>query len=409
MPSVACRFDDIILTPEFLADPYTVYHRMRDEEPVYWSDRFNAWMLTRYADVKSMLHDSRMNSRERISAILSQLPDSARLEMRPLSDHLTKWVAFTDSPDHTRLRTLVDKAFTPRMIANLRGPIQSIVDDLLEKIQHAGRLDVVRDFSFPLPATVISSMLGIPRADHDKFKKWSNDIANFVSAGGISIEVARRAQQSVIELAEYFKRIVKERRQSPHDDLISRLVAAEEQGNKLTEDELFAMFVQLFFAGHETTTGLINNGLLALLMNPEEKRKLQDDPTLIASAVEEFLRYDTSVQRQARVAAEDMEIGSQMIRKGQYVLLFIAAANRDPAVFPNPDALDIARKENRHLAFGYGSHFCIGGPLARLEGQIAFSTLLERMPNIELACEIESLEWEPLMALRKLKSFPVTF
>jgi pimeloyl-[acyl-carrier protein] synthase len=409
MSTNACNFDDVLLTPEFLADPYAVYHQMRSEAPVYWSERFKAWMLTRYADVKSTLHDPRMRSRERIGAILSQLPESARAEMKPLSDHLTKWVAFTDPPDHTRLRTLVDKAFTPRMIANLRRPIQSIVDELLVQVAHAGRMDVVQDFSFPLPATVISSMLGIPRADHGRFKKWSGDIANFVSAGGINIDVARQAQQSVIELADYFQGIIRDRRQTPQDDLISRLVAAEEQGEKLSEDELFAMFVQLFFAGHETTTGLINNGLLALLRNPEQKRKLQNDPTLIASAVEEFLRYDTSVQRQARVAAEDIEIDGHTIRKGQYVLQFIAAANRDPAVFPNPDTLDVARTGNRHLAFGYGSHFCIGGPLARLEGQIAMGTLLQRMPNIELACEVATLEWEPLMALRKLKLFPVTF
>jgi pimeloyl-[acyl-carrier protein] synthase len=409
MQNTACIFDEIILTPEFLANPYAVYHRMREDAPVYWSDRFNAWMLTRYADVKSTLHDPRMNSSERIGAILSQLPVSARSEMKPLAEHLTKWVAFTDAPDHTRLRTLVDKAFTPRMIANLREPIQSIVDELLDEAQRVGQMDIVPDFSFPLPATVISSMLGIPRTDHGQFKKWSSDIANFVSAGGINLDVAKQAQQSVIELAAYFQQIVRDRRQTPRDDLISRLVAAEEQGDRLSEEELFAMFVQLFFAGHETTTGLINNGLLALLMNPDEKRKLRDDPSLIASAVEEFLRYDTSVQRQARVATEDMKVDGQLIRKGQYVLQFIAAANRDPAVFPNPDTLDITRKENRHLAFGYGSHFCIGGPLARLEGQIAIGGLLQRMPDITLSCEIESLEWEPLMALRKLKSFPVTF
>jgi cytochrome P450 len=191
--------------------------------------------------------------------------------------------------------------------------------------------------------------------------------------------------------------------------MISALVAAEEKGHKLDESELFAMFVQLFFAGHETTTGLINNGLLALLLNPEQKRKLQQDPSLIVSAVEEFLRYDTSVQRQARVAAQDIEIDGHTICKGQYVLQFIAAANRDPAVFTNPDALDIERKDNRHLAFGYGPHFCIGGPLARLEGQVAINSILKRMPDIELACDVKSLQWEPLLALRKLKALPLKF
>lgn len=407
--SADSQFDDFILTPEFLANPYALYHRMRAEAPVYWSKRFNAWWLTRYADVRRTLQDPRLNSHERIGAILSQLPESARDEMRPLSGHLTKWVAFTDPPDHTRLRALVDKAFTPRMIAGLREPIQELVDELLDRVQSKGQMDVVSDFSFPLPATVISSMLGIPREDHHRFKKWSSDIANFISAGGINIEVARQAQRSVTELAEYFQGIVKDRRQTPRDDLISLLVTAEEQGRKLTEEELFAMFVQLFFAGHETTTGLINNGLLALLLNPIEKKKLLADPALIVPAVEEFLRYDTSVQRQARVASEDLEIDGHVIRKGQYVLQFIAAANRDAEVFENPDVLDITRRENRHLAFGYGIHFCIGGPLARLEGQIAIGTVLQRMPEIKLACDVKSLEWEPLLALRKLKALPVTF
>jgi cytochrome P450 len=250
-------------------------------------------------------------------------------------------------------------------------------------------------------------MLGIPRQDHDRFKQWSGDIANFVSAGGINIEVARRAQQSVLELADYFRRIVEQRRQQPQADLISALVAAEEQGDKLSEVELFSMFVQLFFAGHETTMGLIGNGLLALFRHPDQRQKLQHEPALIVPAVEEFLRYDSSVQRQARVASQDVKLNGHLIRRGQYVLLFIAAANRDPAHFPDPDRLDITRSENRHVAFGYGIHFCIGASLARLEAQIALNTILRRMPALRLATE--TLEWEKLLALRKLKSLPVTF
>ena len=400
-------FDQYILTPSFLADPYPFYHQLRAEAPVYWSERLQAWLLTRYAEVMSALHDPRLNSGDRITAILSQLPETVRAEMQPLADHLTQWVAFTDPPDHTRLRTLVGKAFTPRTIAKLRPQVQALVDELLDVVQGAGHMDVIRDFAFPLPATVISQMLGIPRQDHGRFRKWSNDIAGFVSAGGINIEVARQAQQSVLELADYFQGIVTQRRRQPQDDLISALVAVEEQGDKLSEAELFSMFVQLFFAGHETTMGLIGNGLLALFRHPDQRHKLQDQPSLIASAVEEFLRYDTSIQRQARVASEDIEIDGHLIRRGQYILLFIAAANRDPAQFPEPDRLDITRQENRHLSFGYGIHFCIGGPLARLEGQIALDTLLRRMPNLQLAGE--TLAWEPLLALRKLKALPVTF
>lgn len=400
-------FDAYILTPEFLADPYPFYHQLRAEAPVYWSERFHAWMLTRYSDVSLALHDPRLNSGDRIAAILSQLPETVRAEMQPLANHLTQWVAFTDPPDHTRLRTLVGKAFTARTIAKLRPQIQALVDELLDAVQETGRMDVMHDFAFPLPATVISQMLGIPRQDHERFKQWSMDIANFVSAGGIDLEIARQAQQSVLELADYFQGIVARRRQHPQDDLISGLVAAEEQGDKLSESELFSMFVQLFFAGNETTTGLIGNGLVALFRHPNQRQKLQDEPGLIVSAVEEFLRYDTSIQRQARVASEDIELDGHLIRRGEYVLLFIAAANRDPAQFPEPDRLDITRQDNRHLSFGYGIHFCIGGPLARLEAQIALGTLLRRMPNLQLATD--TFEWEKLLALRKLKSLPVNF
>jgi len=407
MSGDTCKFDPLFLTPEFLADPYPTYHRMRAEAPVYWSERFNAWMLTRYAEVKPALHDSRLNSGQRMAAIMGQLPKSVQPEMKPLYEHLTKWVAFTDPPNHTRLRTLVGKAFTAHMVQRLRPQIQAIVDELLDAVQSAGQMDVVRDFSFPLPATVISSMLGIPRKDHEQFRSWSDDIVHFVSAGDITVEAARKAQHSVVELSNYFRRLVAERREKPEPDLISELITAEEQGDKLTQDELFAMFVQLFFAGHETTTGLINNALLALFKFPDERQRLQNDPSLIASAVEEFLRYDNSVQRQARVANVDVELGGQLIRKGQYALLFIAAANRDQAIFPDPDRLDISRTENKHLAFGHGIHFCLGGPLARIEGQIAIETLLRRMPNVQPA--YDSLSWEPLLAVRKLKSFPVTF
>ena len=405
--SSACKFDDMFLTPEFLSDPYPLYHRMRLEAPVYWSERFNAWILTRYAEVKHALHDSRLNAGQRISALMSQLPKSIQSELRPLYEHLTKWIVYTDPPNHTRLRTLVGKAFTAHTIQHLRPQIQVIVDDLLNAVQGAGRMDVVQDFSFPLPATVIASMLGIPKNDHQQFRFWSNDIGRFSTAGDITVEAAVQAQKSVIELSEYFQQLVAQRRGKPQPDLISELIATEEHGGKLSKDELFSMFVQLFFAGHETTTGLINNSLLALVKFPDQKQKLLNDSSLIVSAVEEFLRYDNSVQRQARVASEDIELGGQVIRRGQYLVLFIAAANRDPAIFPEPDRLDIARKDNKHLAFGHGIHFCIGGPLTRLEGQIAIETLLRRMPNLQPATN--KLEWEPLLAVRKLRSFPVTF
>ena len=400
--ATSSRFDELLLTPEFFADPYPFYHRLRSTEPVYWSHRLGAWLLTRYTDVSTALHDSRLKSGSRIQAIMSQLPETVRTKMQPLYLHLTKMMAFTDPPDHTRLRTLVGKAFTPATVAGLRPRIQRIVDELLDQVERAGEADLVRDFAYPLPAIVICEMLGIPLEVRDRFKQWSNDIVGFVSAGQVTTLKAETAQRSVAALTEYFRNLSAQRRQYPREDLISALVIAEEKGDRLTEDELFSMCVQLFFAGFETTEGLIGNGLLALMRNPDQLKMLRDNSSLIGTAVEEFLRYDNSVQRQARVASVDLEISGQRISKGQYLLLFIGAANRDPAQFPYPDQLDISRRENKHVAFGHGIHFCIGAPLARLEAEIAINTILRRFPALRLINQ--SLEWEELLALRKLKS-----
>ena len=405
--AVGKGFDEYLLTPDFFADPYPFYHQLRSTQPVYWSDRLGAWLLTRYTDVASALHDSRLKSGSRIQAIMSQLPETVRSETQPLYQHLTKMMAFTDPPNHTRLRTLVGKAFTPGTVAKLRPRIQAIVDELLDKVQGTGKADLVRDFAYPLPAIVICEMLGIPLEVRDHFKQWSNDIVGFVSAGQVTAHKALTAQRSVAALTEYFLSLCEQRRQHPREDLISALVIAEEEGDKLTEDELLSMCVQLFFAGFETTEGLIGNGLLALMRNPDQLKNLRDNPSLIGTAVEEFLRYDNSVQRQARVASVDLEIGGQRILQGQYLLLFIGAANRDPAQFRDPDRLDISRCENKHVAFGHGIHFCIGAPLARLEGEIAINTVLRCFPGVQLMSQ--SLAWEELLALRKLKSLKVSF
>ncbi len=338
---------------------------------------------------------------------MSQLPEAVQTQSELLYQHLTKMMAFSDPPDHTRLRTLVGKAFTPGTVTGLRPRIQAIVDELLDRVEGGGQADLVRDFAFPLPAIVICEMLGIPVEARDQFKQWSNDIVGFVSAGQVTPGKAQAAQRSVAALTNYFRDLAELRRQHPCGDLLSALVIAEEKGDKLTEEELFSMCVQLFFAGFETTEGLIGNGMLALMRHPDQLKKLRDNPSLIGTAVEEFLRYDNSVQRQARVANVDMVIHGQQIFQGQYLLLFIGAANRDPAQFPNPDQLDISRSENKHVAFGHGIHFCIGAPLARLEGEIAINTILRRFPTLRLLPQ--SLEWEELLALRKLKSLNVSF
>ena len=315
-------------------------------------------------------------------------------------------MAFTDPPDHTRLRRLVGRAFTPRAASRLRDQIQSVVDELLEAMVAKREVDLVHEFAFQLPSIVISDMLGVPLADRESLKTWSDDIVNFVSGEAVTVDIARRAQGSVSEARAYLLDLAEDRRRQPRDDLMSVLVEVADDGDQLTEDELVSMCVLLFFAGFETTEGLIGNGLLALMDHPDQMQQLHSDPALIDTAVEEFLRYDNSIQRQSRVAREDFLIGDKQIKKGDYVAIMIGAANRDPEQFPEPDSLEIIRDPNRHVAFGHGIHSCLGRPLARLEGQIAISAIVQRFP--EMRRLTQNLEWEHLLAIRKLKTLLVS-
>ena len=401
------NFDRNLLTPAYLANPYPFYLRLRREAPIYWSEAMGAWLLTRYRDAEAALRDPRLISGTRIAAAVQQLPETVQPEVRALQNHISTWMGFIDPPDHTRLRALVSNVFTPRMIRSLRPRIQAIVDELLDRVQDAGRMDVIADFAFPLPAIIIAEMLGLPPADRDQFKQWSNDVMAFLGTGRPQVDVARRAQQGVYALKGYLRSIFNQRRQSPQDDLISALLIVEQEGDRLSEEEMFGMCVFLLVAGHETTLALIGNGLLALLRNPDRKRTLQDDPALIETAVEEFLRYDSPIQHQTRVAGEDFELEGRQIRQGQRVLPMLGAANRDPAQFDDPDRLDIRRQPNPHLAFGYGIHFCLGAPLARLEGQIAIGAILRRMPALQLTTE--SLTWRVHTSMRNPEMLPVTF
>ena len=405
--TIDTTFDRHLLTPVYLANPYRFYHQLRSEAPVYWSEAMGAWLLTRYSDAEAALRDPRLISGTRISAAVKQLPDAVQPEMQALQNHISTWMGFIDPPDHTRLRALVSNAFTPRMIRDLRPQIQAIVNDLLNRVQEAGEMDVIADFAFPLPAIVIAEMLGLPPEDRDQFKQWSNEIMAFLGTGRPRLDVARRAQKGVYALKGYLRNIFTQRRQRPRDDLISALLVVEEEGDRLSEEEMFGMCVFLLVAGHETTLSLIGNGLLALLRNPDQRRTLQADPALIDTAVEEFLRYDSPIQHQTRVAREDFKLDGQQIRQGQRVLPMLGAANRDPAQFPDPDRLDICRQPNPHLAFGYGIHFCLGAPLARLEGQIAIETILRRMPALQLMTE--SLTWRVHSSMRNPESLPVIF
>ena len=318
-----------------------------------------------------------------------------------------------DPPDHTRLRGLVNKAFTPGVVENMRALVQQLVNEMLDRVQDQHRMDVVADLANPLPAIVIAEMLGVPGTDQQQFKAWSDDIAMALSAldGARSKEellaLYEIGQKSFLSLSAYFSEKVAAMRRKPQENLLSALVQAEEQGDRLSEDELFANCVLLMLAGHETTTNLVGNGVLALLRNPDEHKKLNDKPELIGSAVEELLRYDCPVQKMARVALADITVHGKEIKQGALVCFSFGAANRDPEQFATPQKLDLARQPNRHLAFGHGLHYCVGAALARLEGQIAIGTIFRRLPSLRM--DTEQLEWQRSFTLRGLKALPVAF
>jgi len=383
------------LAPEAIEDPYPVYHRLRAEDPVHLSAA-GVWVLSRYDDVALALRDVRFGRRGFQELITARFGGPG----------FGQSMLLQDPPDHTRLRALVSKAFTPRAIEGLRRQIESMVDGLLDAATDRGEMDLIADLAYPLPAGVICEMLGVPQRDRDRLREWSTDIARSLDALIVSDpEVIARAKAAGVAIREYFQRLVAERRRAPRADILSALIAAEEAGDRLSTDELFATVILLFLAGHETTANLIGNGVLALLRHPAELARLRGDPTLIESAVEELLRYDCPVQRVSRLTTADVVIGDRTIPSGSLVLALLAAANRDPAYFLEPDRLDLGRRDNRHLAFGSGIHFCLGAPLARLEGRIVFAALLRRCPRLDLAAD--RVEWRQTFALRALVTLPI--
>ena len=389
------------MDPEFLADPYPTYRRLRTEDPVHHSP-LDFWVLTRYEDVVAVLRDPRFIKEPLVAFVAARfgaaVPPGVGVSMLD-----------RDPPDHTRLRSLVSKAFTPRVVEGLRPRIQAIVDSLITRAEAAGSMDLIEELAYPLPVNVICEMLGVPVEDHERFKGWSLDIARGLDSILLppESEVPRRSGAARHAMGDYFRGLVAERRASPHGDLLSALIAAEEAGDKLSEDELLATCILLLIAGHETTVNLIGNGTLALLRHPGELRRLRETPGLIVSAVEELLRYDGPVQRTARIPSTDVTIGGRTIGKGEMVMPFIGAADRDPAQFADPDRLDLARADNRHIAFGWGMHFCLGAPLARVEGQIAIDALVRRLPKLELVTD--EPEYRESLTLRGLKTLQVRF
>jgi cytochrome P450 len=392
--------------PAVWADPYPLYHRLRTEDPVHWDEDPPRWVLTRYADVMAGLSDNRLSAARLGNApIVMQGIDWDRYG--PVVRAVARQMLFVDPPDHTRLRGLVSKAFTPRMVEQMRPRIQALIDRLLDRVEDTGQMDVIHDLAFPLPATVIVDMLGVPDEDQARFKQGSDEFARFLGAPIRTPEQANQILAGVADLLGYFRDIVASRRRSPREDLLSALIAAEEQGDRLDEEELFSNCLLLLAAGHETTTNLIGNGLWLLLRHPEQLRRLRDDPALAAPAIAELLRYEPPVHLTGRIAKTALTIGGQPVAAGERITFVLAAANRDPAQYPDPDRLDVIRPESRHASFGYGIHFCLGAPLARLEGQLALTTVLRRFPDLGLA--LDAPQWHESLVFRGLKTLPVTF
>ena len=395
--------------PEEIADPFPTFARLREADPVHWSEILGGWVLTRYRDVRAVLFDRRLSA-DRITPFRDHLPRAQRAEMRDLLATLGLWAVFNDPPEHTRRRGLLNKAFTPRAVASLRPTIERVVERLIAGVAERPHFDLIADFAYPLPATVIAGMIGVPAADLDRFKPWSDDIAAFVGSALATPDKRERAVRGVRELADYFRAMVAEHRARPRDDILSALIAAEEEGAALSEDEIVASCILLLFAGHETTTNLIGNGMLALLRHPAERAELGARPELMAGAVEEMLRYDGPTQAMTRIALADVEFAGargerRRVRRGERIFALLNAANRDPEIFAEPDRFHVARTDNRHLSFGYGPHFCLGAPLARLEAEIGVAALLDRRPD--LALEDDHPEWSDSFVLRGVKALGV--
>lgn len=402
---VTVQYDPSIA--DLRADPYPYYKRLREEDPVHWSEALDAWVLTRYDDVVAVLQDPRFSSdRSRTRNRIAQ-EAMANGEEHGNTMPRANTMLSADPPEHTRMRLLISKAFLPRAVERLRPHIQEIADDLLDAASEPGRLDVLMDFAYPLPVIVIAELMGVPPEDRAQFKRWSDDIVDTLGGNFVAPEYAERGAQSGREIADYFRGVIEERRRSPKEDLITVLVNAADTGDVLDEGQLVATCVVALIAGNETTRNLVCNGMLALLNNPDQLEKLWQDRSLVPSAIEELLRYAGPVHCTARVATEAIEIGGTLVDKGQLVFTMIAAANRDPAHFSEPERLDITRRNNHHVAFGSGIHACLGQPLARLETKIAFDTLARRIPNPRLA--IDEVEWGPSFVLRGMKSLPITF
>jgi cytochrome P450 len=397
-----------VFSDEILQDPYPTYARLHEEGPLHYLDvgnKWAVWSIFSHAECASIAKDTRLSAK-RAKQMLLPLPLSRQPEFSELARMMGQWLIFMDPPEHTRLRKLLNKGFSAAAVEGLRPQVEAIVDQMLKPLQRGAEIDLMREFANPMPVRIILEMLGIPQELRETFVDWSRAIAVFRGNPNRTVDEARAAQDALIALTEFFRKTVAERRRNKGYDLISLLIDIEEEGEVLTEEELYAQCIALLFAGHETTRNLIGNGMYTLLRHPQETAELRERPEIIRSAVEELLRYESPVQFTARVLKEDIEVCGRQIRKGWTVLCMLGAANRDPKQFKEPNQLDLKRLNNQHLAFSAGLHFCIGAQLARLEGQVALLNLVQRFPKMKLTGPRP--EWASTFGFRGLKSLPVT-
>jgi cytochrome P450 len=387
-----------------LADPFPLYERLRDEDPAHWSPRLKAWVITRYEDVKRILLDATMSS-DRLRPFFASLPRAEAQRVADLARYLTLWMVFRDPPEHTRLRRLAAKVFNVRSIQALRPNIESLTRWLIDSIGERREFDFIADFAGPLPAMVIMDMLGAPREELARLKRLSDEMALFIGSARDASEKYDRAAAATREMAGVFRELVTARRAAPQRDLLTELVALDDAGDRLSEDELVAMCILLLFAGHETTTHHLANGLRALLAFPEQLEALRRNAALAPAAVEELLRYDGPIGAQVRIVLEPHELHGRTLRAGERVFILMNAANRDPRAYVEPDRIDLARNGVPHLTFGFGAHLCLGFPLARLEGQVALPAVLARWRRIEITAP--RLDWMDSMVLRGMKALPL--
>jgi cytochrome P450 len=378
--------ETLLVSPDFISDPYPVLAELRAEAPVYWSDAIGGWILTRYDDIIASFKDTEHFSNEnRLGRAIDYLPPDRRAHYKAFESHYaTKGLLHSDPPDHTRMRSLMNREFNPAVVQEMRPRIQALVNELLDSVGNRGQMDLIPDLAEALPVGVIASILGIPPSDRHLFKKWTDSILGFQGVNKPSEAELARAQDALVDIRRYLVNIIAERRRNPTNDLLGKLVVALGNPDSITESELINTCVTLFTAGHETTLSLIANTIYTLLANPGELETLRQDPALLPKAIEESLRYESPVARQTRLIKSPVDFGGKRLEQGQIVFQMLNAANRDPAYFEQPDAFNIRREKNKHIAFGYGTHFCLGAVLARAEATIAIGSVLQRFPNLEL-------------------------